>query len=180
MGRLAIVRLFERVLKGIAKGSEVVSDPGGGANVRSDHFAPIGDDSYPLDGDYVALVDGSGGREIAVGYADPKNPQESGPGERHIYSRDPATGLLIAGIHLKADGSLDITTPAATVGISAIGVLTIATDIVATINGVSIDASGNINTSGTITAAQVIAGGKSLAIHTHPAGTPPGPTGPNT
>ena len=52
------------------------------------------------------------------------------------------------------------------------------------VNGVTIDTSGNITSPATVSSAaveapSVKAGGKELAGHDHPAGTPPGNTGPN-
>lgn len=54
------------------------------------------------------------------------------------------------------------------------------------VNGVTIDTSGNITSPATITApnvvgsTSVVAAGKELAGHLHPAGSPPGNTGPNS
>jgi len=52
-------------------------------------FGSPGDDSKPLPGDSVLLLDlETRGGKVAVGYVDPKNASSVDDGERHIYSRD--------------------------------------------------------------------------------------------
>jgi hypothetical protein len=90
-------------------GLDVVADPGGGANVSSEHFGPTGDGSKPLPGDAVALEDSSGaGRGQAVGYHDPDNESPAAPGEVFRYGRD-ASGNVVCSFHLKGDGTLVVT-----------------------------------------------------------------------
>lgn len=81
-------------------------DPGG-ENARTvQHFAPAGDDSHPLPGDTVLAVEAGGSGEAqAVGYIDPVNPGEAGPGEKRLYARD-ADGNVVAQVWLKNDGEL--------------------------------------------------------------------------
>lgn len=170
---LGILRQFVRFTRGGAKGSQATVDPGGGANIRCEHFASPGDDSYPLPGDYVALIDGPGtGRRLAIAYADPVNTRFAAEGEKRTYSRD-ATGAVQATVWLRNDGGAIITNAAG-------GNIFLNADGSANINGVAIDLSGNITTTGTITAANVTAGGKDLAAHIHLSPAPsPGNTGPN-
>lgn len=173
MGRIGIVRLFERIIRGAATGSEVTVDTGGGENIRSVHFGSLGDDTQPVVGDYAVTVEGPGtGRELVIAYADPLVTPIAGPGEKRIYSRT-ASGALVAAIWLKADGSITIDNPSGSIVLDQSGTVTI--------NGVmTIDATGNIVTTGTITAANVTAGGKSLAVHVHSGVTAGGvSSGPN-
>ena len=81
-------------------------DTGGGATVEAEHFAPAGDDSPPLPGDYAATVPGSGKGGLQVtGYADPDNERVAAAGEKRIYSRD-SDGNVIGTVWLKGDGSI--------------------------------------------------------------------------
>lgn len=109
MGLIALVKSFTRVVRNGAKISDVKVDPGGGANITGEHFASPGDDSYPLDSDYVILVKNrrSGGYSI-VGYADPINDRKSNPGEKRTYGRDPSTGFAVNEVWQKSDGSVMI------------------------------------------------------------------------
>lgn len=86
--------------------SDIKGDPGAGANQTSEHYGPAGDDSKPLPGDYYISekIPGSG-RGVAVGYLDPTNAPESGPGEKRLYSRD-SGGAVVAEVWLKNDGTI--------------------------------------------------------------------------
>lgn len=158
MGFVADVLDFVRVaLDGGVHISETKADPGDGDNVTAAHFGAPGDDAHPLPGDQAVLVRVPGsGTVVAVGYLDTAREGEAQPGERRIYSRD-SDGAIQATLWLKADGSVDIDAPNGM-----------------TINGVHIDADGNLTAPGEITAmegpAQV-----SVSTHDHPSGT--GPTG---
>jgi len=87
---------------------DVRVDLGGEDLVTADGFAGAGDDAPPLPGDAAALVDGvsSGGYQVA-GYDD-ETPKAAAGGERRMYARDPA-GVVTSEIHLKGDGSIEIT-----------------------------------------------------------------------
>lgn len=92
-------------------GRSVKIDPGGGAIITGKHFAPPGDDSQPLAGDYcTAISTPQSGRAAVVGYTQSAPESKAGPGEKRIYSRD-ASGAVIAEIHLKNDGTIDIIGP---------------------------------------------------------------------
>jgi hypothetical protein len=119
----------------------------------------------------------SNGRNIASGYLDSKNTPKALPGDKRIYARN-SSGDVVVELWLKNEGSAILTNNS--------GTLTLESDGKFNINGVIIDTSGNITTSsGTITAQKIIgtssveAASKELAGHTHPAGDPPGNTGPN-
>jgi hypothetical protein len=106
MSRIATVLSFERTEVDDAQVSEVKVDPGGGANVTAQHFAPPGDDSHPLPGDFVATTASPGsGNEHATGYVDPANEPQSGPGEKRIYARN-GDGAVTAVVWLKSDGEV--------------------------------------------------------------------------
>jgi len=165
VGRIAHILSFLRVQKvsrGNANISEVKCKPGGGVNVTVEHYADIGDDSHPLNSDYVAIVPvNTSGSEIALGYADVIN----APNDKRIYSRDQNTGAMIADVWLKADGSIICTNANGSFSLMASG------DFV--VNGVTIDTNGNITTAGTVSADTVEAtnsltiAGKELKNHTH-------------
>jgi len=108
MGRIAKVLSFFRSERHGTKVSGAIVDPGGRPNVTGDHFSNVGDDSYPLPGDYVAIVADAGtGREMVVGYLDPQNGQKSGLGEKRIYARD-TDGNAVVEAWLKNDGEAHI------------------------------------------------------------------------
>lgn len=204
MGRIAKLLSFIRTVKNGAKVSDVKVDPGGGANITAEHFAPPGDDSHPLPGDYVALNNDSGsGRESAIGYVDPLNEPKALPGDKRIYARD-EDGVLIVEIWLKntgeatifnANGSVTLrpdggaitTTPLSVFDADADGSiagtngngsfeLQAAGDFL--VNGVTIDTNGNISTAGKLNADDVTADNQNVTLSTHttPAfGVPPTP-----
>jgi len=106
MGLIGRVLSFVRTSRNAAQVSDVKMDPGGGVNVTAEHFAPPGDDAFPLNTDYVyAAATPQRGRVAAVGYIDPKNTPKAAAGEKRIYSRD-ANGAAVADHWLKADGSV--------------------------------------------------------------------------
>lgn len=162
MSRVAVLLSFERVNDG-GHGADVKVDPNGGSPVTAPHFACPGDDSFPLAGDYVALEDSSGsGAEQATGYADVRNAGKARAGEKRIYARD-ASGATVVEVWLKNDGSIVIS--------NASGSFTLAPSGVVAINGVTIDAQGNISTTGEVTAK-----GIALSTHVHTSAAPSSPT----
>jgi hypothetical protein len=162
MGLIAKVLSFARVTRHSAKFTEVKADPGAGAIVVAEQFAPSGDDSPPLVYDYMVIVPTTGsGRGAVVGYIDTENEGEAAAGERRMYSRD-SGGNIKSVLWLKADGSVTVSNDTGSFELQAGG------DIV--LNGVTINTSGEINAS-KVSAPSVEAGGKELAGHTHTPGT---------
>ena len=182
MGRIAKILSFIRTERNTAKVSDVKMDPGGGANITGQHFAPAGDDSHPLPDDYVASMKvPRTGSEVVVGYLDPNADQKAQPGDKRIYARDPNDGTVIVEIWLKNDGTALITnengsaelkpdggsiatTPSSTFeckadgsikGDNGSGTFELATSGNFLVNGVTIDTSGNITSPTTITGATV-------------------------
>jgi hypothetical protein len=169
MASIGEVLDFERTEEDEAHVSEVKADPGGGANLTARHFGAPGDDSHPLPGDLVAVQESvESGSAQAVGYLDPNNEPEAGPGERRLYSRD-GDGAVAAVIWLKANGTLVIQNGSGQVELAPGG------DV--TINGVTIDTSGNVSAPGEVTA-MADAAPVGLSTHQHP--TAMGPSGPPT
>ena len=184
MGRIGVLLSFSRVERNSAKISDVKIDPGGGPNITAEHFAPAGDDSYPLTTDYVVTneIPRTGG-ETVVGYVDPINTPKANEGDKRIYARDPNNGTPVNEVWLKNDGSVlisndngsvllrvdggsIITTPNSTFDAAANGSikgdngsgsfeLQSGGDFL--VNGVTIDTSGNITSPAIITGAQVVA-----------------------
>lgn len=171
-GRIAKILSFTRTVRNGARVSDVKVDPGGGANITAEHFAPAGDDSHPLNTDYsyAAPVENTG-RRVIVGYLDPKNTPKAELGDKRIYGRDPSTGVAVVEVWLKNDGTAVISNGTGTMELQPNGTFNI--------NGVTIDITGAIVTPTSIISPSVIANSKELAEHTHPAGTPPGDTGVN-
>lgn len=189
MGRLARLLSFVRLSRNGANISDVKVDPGGGPNVTAEHMADAGDDSHPLVTDYVALNSDSGsGREMVIGYLDPINTPKALVGDKRIYARIPNTGLAVVEVWLKNDGEAFIsnangsvtlrpdggtivTTPQSTFDVAADGSingdngngsfeLQAGGDF--SVNGVTIDQSGNV-----IVPTSLTLNGKELAEHTH-------------
>lgn len=164
MGFIARLLSFTRTERDGAKLSDVKVDPGGGANITGDHFADAGDDSHPLPTDYAYLgKNKQSGGYSPVGYADPINSPAAGPGEKRIYGRDPATGLVVNEVWLKSDSSVIIS--------NALGAIELKADGSVDINGAIISPLGAIQT----------ALGRDLDTHVHPitgGSSAPGPTGP--
>lgn len=106
MGLLARLLSFTRVSKDSIKLSDVKMNPDGGSNITGGHFADPGDDSYPLDTDYVVTtsIQNTGG-EAVVGYADPINEPKALVGDKRIYARD-SNGDAVCEAWLKSDGSV--------------------------------------------------------------------------
>ena len=167
MGRLAIVLDVEVTERDGEKFYDIKVNPGPLDNVTAENLAPAGDDSPPLAGDYALLVESSGeGREVVAGYADTKNAKKSARGDKRVYARD-SDGAQIAEVWIKNDGTIIISNSAGTF---------------------TLDTSGNITASGTITAAKFIApsaeiGGVEVAAHIHAQANDSGgnveqPTGP--
>ncbi len=201
MGLIAKVLSYTRIAERFgAKVSDVKHDPGGGANETSEHFQAANQDAVPLPGDYLVTVSVQRtGGEVVVGFIDPKQEQTAEPGEYRAYARD-ADGAQVVQLHLKKDGTAVLNNAEATVEMkpsgevntqNASGFYKLQDDGTVNINGATIDPAGNIETptnitsGGTVSAptvagsSSVTAAGKELAGHDHPAGTPPGNTGPN-
>jgi len=164
---------FVRITRGESKLSVSKVDPGGGANISSEHFSSPGDDSYPLESDIVAILPiprSRGADGVCVGYADIKNPKKANMGDKRIYARD-SSGNEIAEIWIKNTGEVLIDNGNGTIKLEAGGNINL--------NGVIITPAGAMTTPGTIvatgniTAPTVIGstdvsfGGKSAGSHTH-------------
>lgn len=190
MGRIGVLLSFSRVERNSAKISDVKIDPGGGPNITAEHFAPAGDDSFPLTTDYIVTneIPRTGG-ETVVGYVDPINTPKATAGDKRIYARDANSGANVNEVWLKNDGSVlvsndngsvllradggsVITTPASTFDAAANGSikgdngsgsfeLQSGGDFL--VNGVNIDTSGNITGALNITASATVTGATVVA-----------------
>ncbi|MCP4444595.1 MAG: hypothetical protein GY811_04520 [Myxococcales bacterium] len=195
MGRIAAILSFIRSSAHGAKVSDVKVDPGGGANVTAQHFAPAGDDAHPLPGDYAITVGvPRTGSEAVVGYVDPNSDQKAQAGDKRIYARD-SGGVVVVEVWLQGDGTALVVNGAGSFRLSpdgsikgdnGAGSFELAAGGNFLVNGVTIDTSGNITSPATVTGstvagtASLTAAGKEMKEHVHPAGTPPGDTGTNT
>ena len=164
MGRIVIIKDFARALRDNgSRVSDVIVDPGGGNNITGEHFSDPGDDAFPLVTDYAIAVDTQrkGGAAV-VGYVDPINTPKALIGDKRIYARD-SNGDSVAEIWLKSDSSIVISNDN--------GEFELKSDGSIDINGVIIDASGNVTIPGTLSVT-----GKDFATHTH-IGSPTAPVG---
>ena len=172
MGRVAKILSFIRTALNGAKVTDVKTDTGGGVNITAQHFADAGDDSFPLKTDYAISVGVEGsGKEVVVGYLDPINTPKAGAGDKRIFARDADSGAVVVEVWLKSDSSAIISNSNGSMELQAGGTVNI--------NGLTIDPTGALVSPTSITSPSVIANGKELADHLHPAGTPPGNTGAN-
>lgn len=186
MGFIGRLLSFTRVVKDSVKLSDVKLDPDGGSNITGEHYADPGDDSFPLSADYVAaMAVRRNGGSVVVGYADSVNDPKAAEGEKRIYGRDPATGLSVNEIWLKADGavlianangSFELMANGSIKGLNSLGSFELESGGNFVVNGVTIDPAGNIITPTTITAAIVAASSnltvasKEMGGHTHAQG----------
>ncbi len=198
MGRIGKILSFVRTLRNGSKVSDAKVDLGGGENILGEHFSDAGDDSFPLDTDYVLAtqIPRAGGHAV-VGYLDPINEPKAEPGDKRIFARDPATGLTVVEVWLKSNGtaivlngagSFTLDPAGAIKGINGNGNFELESGGNCVINGVVIDTDGNITSPAKIDAQEVdaaislVAAGKEIVGHTHPitsGSSAPGPTGPN-
>ena len=175
--RIAKLLSFLRVNRNDANMSDVKVDLGGGDNRTADHFSDPGDDSFPLESDYVLTSSvARNGSKAAHGYLDPINAGVAQRGDKRVYGRN-TNGVAVNQMWLKNDGSALISNDNGYMLLESNGVINL--------NGVIIDTDGNITSPKTITADTVkvttslIAALKELVGHLHLAGVPPGDTGPN-
>lgn len=163
MGLTAQVAQWLRSAVRGAEVPEVRIEPTAGAPRTCESYGPAGVDSAPLAGDTAIAIPAEGvGRLVVVGYLDTRQAGTAQPGEYRAYARN-SGGEVQAEIVLHADGAIEI---ASIAGASV------------TINGVTIDASGNISAPGTVTALAGTPAQVGLSTHIHP--TPAGPSSPPT
>lgn len=174
MGRIGVIlAIMKQVIRG-ANVTIIKTQIGGGEVVTAPLLTVAGDDSPPLPGDDVIIVElPSRGTYIAVGSIDHDNEQAAGNGERRIYARD-SSGARVAQIWIKSSGEVTVENNNGSVLLEASG------DVVA--NGATIDTSGNIDTAGDVTCGNIICteatiNGIAFTTHTHTVTTAPGVTG---
>src|SRR6478609_8297995 len=137
MGTTAVVTATERVSDDEGEGLIVTIDEHGAALEEAEHYAPAGDDSPPLPGDFPAVDKAPGrGNKRITGYVDPKNKGKALEGEKRFYSRNPDTGEEVAAGWWHGDGLIEFTSLKAGVGFR--------------FGAVEIDDKGNITTPGAI------------------------------
>ena len=188
MGSLGKVIQFIRTVRNLAKISDVIIDPGGGANKTAVNCVGIGDDSYPLATDYAAAIKiGKTGNIVVVGYLDPKNDPVSLPGEKRIYSRQYPAGSIAAEIYLKNTGEIEIKNDNGEINIfndgkarinNPNGTITLEANGSVDVNGTVIDNHGIITGNGAITGKGITDTTTNITLwsHTHPGpGAPPTP-----
>lgn len=164
MGTTAVVTGTERVSDDDGEGLIVTYDEHGAAPEEAEHYAPAGDDSPPLPGDFPAVDDAPGrGNKRITGYVDSKNKGKALEGEKRVYARA-ADGSVAAEIWLHGDGLVEI--------------LSLKPGGKYKIGKVEIDEDGNITTPGEVTAKADTPAKVTLTQHIHPTGT--GPSGPAT
>lgn len=124
IARIGKLLEFTRTTSGDAKASEARYNVGGPEVKSGKHFAPAGDDAYPLAGDYlVSIQSPTTGVELVVGYLDPQAPQSSSAGDKRIYGRSSA-GAEVNSVWLKNTGDIVITNGTVTITYAANGTIT--------------------------------------------------------
>lgn len=125
MARFAIVQNFIRAVRRGINLSDTQADPGGGANIKAYHAQQPGDDSAPLAGDTVVVVETPRSNGFAaVGYIDPQNAQTAAPGERRVYGRA-ADGKQVNELYLHGDGRATLSNDVGFVDLAADGTITL-------------------------------------------------------
>lgn len=136
MGRLGRLLSYLYTTVGTDKAADIKYDPGGGANITAHHAEPANQTSRPLPQDLTVAIPVPGeGREVIVAFIDPNNLQDIAEGEHKTYARD-AAGAVVCSVHLLATGAIEIT--------NSSGAMTLGSSGTVSINGVTIDTSGNI------------------------------------
>lgn len=182
MGRIAKLLSFTRVIKNGARISDVQVDPGGDILKTTEHFAPPGDDAFPLKTDRPFIqANGRQGGESTIGYADPISTPVALEGDKRIYGRS-ANGVTVNQVWLKNDGSILISndngsfllqTDGSIAGTNSNGSFELESGGDFVVNGVIIDVAGNVTTTATVTASTVVAvtsltvDGKEVLGHNH-------------
>ncbi len=187
MGWVAKVLSFVRVVRNKANISDVQVDTGGGPNVTPEHFAPPGDDSFPLDTDYATGHNvQQTGRVAVTGYIDPLNTPKAQKGEKRIYARDENTGAVVVEIWLKNDGtgtlfndngSFTLSPDGSIKGLNSNGSFELQAGGDFVVNGVTIAPNGDVTIPNSLNL-----NGKEIAEHDHAinsGSSAPGPTGVN-
>ena len=170
MGRIANVLSIVRGLRKQAKVTDIMCDPGGGANITPQQFNPPGDDSLPLIGDFAVILGATGtGNGAVCGYVNPTDEQLAQPGEKRFYARSVA-GAVVSSVHMKRDGSITTTNGAGTFILEASGDLNL--------NGVVIKPDGTRLSTKSIETRLIEVDGKELKDHKHEL-SGGGTTGPN-
>ena len=100
--RYADILAVERTIVDGIHSTDIRVDMGGGDIATADHVADSGDDSCPIPGVDLAIVDevSGEGNLLAGGYADPNNAPKTAPGEKRIYCRD-ENGVEVAELWFK-------------------------------------------------------------------------------
>lgn len=176
MGGIGKILSFVRRTRNGAKVSDTTVDPGGGPNLTAEHFAPPGDDSHPLPGDFALLVPlRQTGRAAAGGYVDPKNEQLAAAGERRLYARD-GSGNVVATVWIKNTGEVLVENDNASVTLGPDGSYTADNGAGSiqlqpggnvVINNVTITPAGAISTPTSIASPSIKADGVEVAGHNH-------------
>ncbi len=151
-----VIDFFRRIVGG-GNAGQVVLDRGASDNITCDAFSAPCVDAVPADGDY-AITMRAHGRAVVTGYADVKNAGISKKGEFRAYARD-ANGTPVVEIHLKQDGTGILKNQNGQIEIQQNGTVVI--------NGVIFDTSGNITTTGIVTANDITSSGISRSFNTH-------------
>lgn len=160
MGRIA------KIISFFGKDKEVKIAPGGEEIITAKQFSSPGDDSPPLPFDFcITVFTQEAGGEVSVGFTDTINPSIAAVGEKRIYARN-ISGAVIVDLWLKSDGSIKAENQSGSFEMQTNGTFVV--------NGVTIDANGNVTIPNSL-----VLGGKEINNHVHPAGNPPGDTGPN-
>jgi len=139
-----VAKILSQMIKGVLR--KGVCDKGYTAKVTAEQFGPAGDDSAPMAGDTVAIMEiGENGRSIIVGSIDVVNVPKAAAGEKRFYSRG-ALSVPMAEIWLKKDGTVVISNLAGKVELSATGGLKASNNL----GAIDLQSTGGVTVSNTL------------------------------
>jgi hypothetical protein len=129
MGYLATVLSVTRSVASGAQALEAKVSRGGNDTITAYSFVNPGDDSYPLPGDVVFVVEAEGkGNGQVVGYQDPETSPVANAGEKRIYARS-GPGVVSCEVWLKADGALVLKNTLGSLELDPAGNVTVTTPL---------------------------------------------------
>lgn len=137
------------------------------------HEMPVcsdaGNDSAPLPDDIaVAVYTPVSGSHAVVAFVDLRNRGTAEPGEKRLYSRNQG-GDVVAEVHLKNDGSIEVKNNAGSLTLLPSGDVQISNNLIV---------DGDIEATNVIADTEVTAGLINLTTHTHTSSNPGNPTSP--
>lgn len=150
----------------------MVTDPSDVQNVQT---CQAGEEFNPPEGCTAVLVGGGSAYKIAA-VVDDAIPPVMAKGGKRIYATDPTGAEVVAEMRLNPDGSIAVSNDAASITMGVDGAVTVSNGAASftmsaggtfSFHGVGTTFDHPVTVAGTLTAGEVIGGGKTLSTHTH-------------